>query len=233
MKAFLIALAFFFVSFYSWSQKGRTTVGIQFKPIFPVSFLGTGTLANDTGGVHFETTLKSGFSSGMVVRHNFSDLIAFETGINYVKRKYTLRIQDGDFTGDSEFRIIGYEIPAVFMVYAQTGEKTYINGSLGPVLDMFVSDIQTTDYYFNHVAYKNQVFMPAISANVGFEYRTEKSGEFYLGASFQRPFEFIYLSQVLYDGNNKEIIIQNELSGSYLTLDFRYFFPETKVKKID
>jgi len=209
----------------SFSQKGNTTVGIQVKPIFPFEFLGTGALTNDLDDVHFKTLLESGFSAGMIVRHNFTKILAFETGISYVKRKYSLEITDGDFTGKSSFRIISYEVPAVLMVYAQATENIYFNGSLGATLDLFASSIQTFDYYFNHIGFRNRVVQPAINANVGAEYRTEKSGTIYLGASFQRPFDYIYLSKVLYDRNNHDTVIANELTGTYLTIDLRYYFP--------
>ena len=104
---------------------------------------------------------------------------------------------------------------------------------MGLTIDMFPSSIQTKDVYFNHVAFRNHIFQPALSANIGCEYRTNKNGIIYLGASFQKPFSFIYLSKVGYNGNNKEIIIRNELSGSYLTIDLRYFFPESKTKNVD
>jgi hypothetical protein len=214
-----------------FSQKGMTTVGLQYKPIFSASFLGTGKIVNDTAGVHVETNLSSGFSAGMIVRHNFTGLIAFETGINYIKRTYSLNFSEPGYEEKSKFRIVGYEVPIVFMIYAQLGEKIYINGSMGPVIDLFVSDIETFGESFNHFAYRNHTFMPAISANLGCEYRTEKSGIIYLGASFQRPFEFIYVSNYEYYRNNKSILRSNELSGSYLTVDIRYFFPENDKKR--
>ena len=208
-----------------------TTVGIQFKPIFPVSFLGTGKITNDTAGVHMETVLSSGFSAGLVIRHNFSNLIAFETGINYVKRKYSLSFREVDFNSTTSFRIIGYEIPAVLMIYSQLGEKLYINGSMGPAIDMFASSVQTFDTYYNNTVFRNHVAQPSITANLGCEYRTDKDGTFYIGASFLRPFTIIYLSKVFYARNNRYLVVRNELSGSYLTIDFRYFFPVTHTKK--
>ncbi len=215
-----------------FSQKGKTIAGIQYKPILPFSFLGTGKITNDLNNVHFETKLTSGFSGGLVVRHNFTNLLAFETGINYVKRKYTLNISEGTFNDNSTFRIISYEIPAVLMIYTQLGEKIYINGSMGPVLDMYPSSIKTSDSSFSHVAFRNHIFQPSISANIGWEYRTDKSGILYIGASFQKPFSFIYLSKVGYYHGNNDFIIQNELSGSYLTIDLRYFFRETLTKNV-
>ena len=228
MRGLFLCTLLFLIPIVCLSQKGTTTVGIQVKPIFPISFLGTGKITNDTAGVHFETILNSGFSGGMVVRYNFTNLLAFETGINYVKRKYTVSFSEKDFKGQTSFRIIGYEIPALLMVYAQLGEKIYINGAMGPMLDMFASSVQTFDDYFNNVALRNHIVQPSLSANIGFEYRTKKSGNLYFGTSFLRPFTFIYLSKIGYYRNSKSVIIQNELSGSYLTIDLRYFFPETK-----
>ena len=230
---FPLIIIFFFFTPDTFPQKGSTTIGIQIKPIFPFSFPSTNTITTISQDVIFKTSLSSGFSAGLVVRHNFTNLLAFETGINYVKRKYSLSITDGEIVNNSSFRIISYEIPAVFMVYVQLGEKIYINGSMGPTFDMFASSVQTFDSVFNHVAFRNHVFQPAITANVGLEYRTEKSGTFYLGAYFQRPFSFIYLSEVGYYGNNKNVVVANELSGSYLTIDLRYFFPETTPKNVE
>jgi hypothetical protein len=209
-----------------YCQKKVTTVGIQFKPIFPVDFVGTGKILNDTAGVHFETELNSGFSTGLIIRHNFTDLLAIETGINYIRRKYTLAITDSVYKETSQFRVIGYEIPVSLMVYARLGEKIYINGSMGPSLDMFASSVQSNGESFSHVAFRNHVFQPALNANIGWEYRTEKSGNLYLGISYHRPFSFIYLSKTHYDYNGKDITMFNELLGNFLTLDFRYFFHE-------
>ncbi len=216
-----------------FAQKGLTTFGIQIKPIFPFNFLNTGPLLNDTANVHFETELTSGFSGGMIIRHSFSDLISLETGINYIKRKYTLKITDNDtaFNGESSFRIIGYEIPVTAMIFARVGEKLYASGSLGPACDMFASNIQTYDYYYNHVSSYRQIFQFAINGNLGLEYRTENSGTIYFGVSYHRPFSYIYYDRVRYQYHGKDVVIGNELVGNYLTVDFRYYFHEDKKKK--
>ena len=226
MRIFFLLLIFhLIISGICFPQKGTTTIGLQLKPIFPFSFLGTGKIINDTAGVRFETGLTSGYNFGLIIRHNFTKLVAVETGISYLKRKYNLSISEKDFQDNSSFRIISYEIPVVFMMYSQIGEKIYINGSLGPALDMFASSIETLNENFHHVAFLNHIFQPAITANLGFEYRTDKSGTFYLGGSFVRPFDYIYLSKVGYYRNHKDLIVENELSGSYVTIDIRFFFP--------
>lgn len=230
MRLFCLLAILYLMSEFTFAQKGMTTVGLQIKPILPLTVTGSNKQVSDTSGVHFERELLSGINFGVVVRHNFSSLVAIETGINYIKRKYALRIAEGNYSDYSEFRIIGYEIPIMFMMYSRMAENFYINGSLGPTLDMFASHIETRDLNFQHVAFRNKVFMPALAANVGVEYRTANSGNFYIGASFQRPFEYIYLSRVGFykDRQNDPLISDALLSGTYLTLDIRYFFPETK-----
>lgn len=227
-------IIFLFISNAVFSQSNVTTVGIQIKPIFPLNFVGTGKQTNDLNGIHFETKLASGFSSGLVIRHSFSDLIALEGGINYVKRKYTLKFVDSSFTHDASFRIIGYEIPVSAVIFAKLGEKLYANGSLGPACDMFASNIVTYDEYYNHVSYRKQVFQLAINGNIGFEYRTKSSGNIYLGLSYHRPFNYIYFDKVKFSRGSREATVGNFLVGNYLTLDLRYFFhedPDKKVKK--
>lgn len=232
-KNYLLVILFFILAVsQTAAQKNVTTVGIQYKPIFPVGFLGSGKLSDTFDGVTVENGLKSGYSAGLIIRKGLSDLIAIETGINYVRRKYELTFTDGNFKGISEYRVVSYEIPLMFMVYAQLFEKVYMNGSLGPSLNMYPSSLATFDTsYFRHIALRNRIFMPAISANLGWEYRTEKSGYFYIGASFQRPFEYIFTSLDSYKRNGKDFTIARRLSGAFLTLDLRYFFHEEPVKK--
>ena len=234
LKKAIILPALLCISFMLQAQKNVTTVGLQFKPIFPLNFLGTGETSNLDLDVKFTVGLKSGFAGGMVIRRGLSDLLSIESGINYVKRNYDLKIQDKDFEHNASFRIIGYEIPASLLVYIQLSEKLYMNVSMGGSLDMFASAVQIYDTVFNQVALRNRVMQGAVIANLGWEWRTEKSGYIYLGASYHRPFNFIYLSKTQYYATDPDASTAIELLGNYLTLDLRYFFhedPETKKQR--
>jgi hypothetical protein len=208
------------------AQKNVTTVGLQFKPIFPLSFLGTGTQSQLEQGVQFDFSLRSGFAGGMVVRRGMTDLLSFETGINYVKRKYSLEMTDSGFRSSSDFRMVAYEIPASLLAYIQLGEKLYMNASMGASADMFASSLETEGEGYIHKSKRKNVLQPAVIANIGWEFRTLKSGYWCLGVSYHRPFSYIYTSQVQYQRAGKEFIIEQRLLGSYLTLDLRYFFHE-------
>lgn len=210
----------------AFGQKNVTTVGLQFKPIFPLNFLGTGTQSQLSEGVQFDFSLKSGFAGGMVVRRGMTELLSFETGINYVKRKYTLGITDAIFSTESDFRMIAYEIPSSLLAYIQLGEKLFMNASMGASIDMFASSLETQGEGYEHRSKRKNVVQPAVIANIGWEYRTTKSGYWYLGASYHRPFNYIYTSQVQYQRAGKEFLVEQQLLGTYLTLDLRYFFHE-------
>lgn len=216
-----------------FSQSRITTFGVQVKPIFPVGFLGTGkqSLFVDSANVNFELSLKSGYNFGMVIRKGFTELLAMELGINYVKRKYRMDISDEGHKESSEFRVIGYEIPASFLVYIRLGEKIFMNTSLGASADMYASNVESVGDNHYTLTVRNHTFQAAIVANLGWEYRTERSGYFYLGASLHRPFDFELTTKAYYKRNSKELEVFQPLSGSYLTVDLRYFFHEDPKKR--
>jgi hypothetical protein len=213
------------------AQERVTTVGIQIKPIFPVGFLGTGTQTDVQNNVHFDMTLKSGFSAGMCIRKGITDLIAVEGGINYVKRTFNFNISEGNFSFSSGFRIIGYEIPVSGLVYIRLGEQLFMNASMGACADMFASNVEAFGDNYRVVTVRRSIFQPAIISNLGWEWRTPKSGSFYIGASFHRPFSYEFVSRVDYDRSPVSETFYNSVSGSYLTADFRYFFHEDAQKK--
>jgi len=231
---FLLALSIFALQTANCSAQKRSAIfGIQFKPIFPVGFLGTGkqTVTVDSVNMKFDLALQSGWNFGMVIRKNFTNLLALETGINYVKRKYHLDCIDEDFEESSEFRIIGYEIPVSLLAYIRIGEYMYMNASLGMSADMYASNVESSGLYHVSLTVRNHTFQAAIIANLGWELRTTKSGYFYFGASLHRPFDYELTTRVNYKRPPKEVEVYQPLSGSYLTLDVRYFFPENPNKK--
>jgi len=227
---FLLFVISILLSLTVSAQKRLTTVGIQIKPIFPVSFLGTGTQTTIQNNVHFDLTLKSGFSAGMLIRKGISDLVGIETGINYIKRNYKFNITEGNNVTSSGYRIIGYEIPLSFLVYIRLGEQLFMNAAMGASADMYASNVEAFGDNYHVLSVRNHVFQPAIIANLGCEWRTEKKGFFYLGASFHRPFNYEFVSRIRYERTPISEEFYNTISGSYLTADFRYYFHEEPKK---
>jgi hypothetical protein len=231
-----IVLIFSQVTFCSviFAQDRVLTAGIQVKPIFSTKFFGTGeqVLSGDSGVV-FSTKPGAGFCAGMVVRYGLTNRISFESGINYVKRSYSLGINDSLFSGISKYRIVSYEIPLSGLVFIQLSEKLFMDVSLGISCDFFPTSVRSEDDYFKQFGTRRNWVFESVIANLGYEYRTEKSGYFYIGASYHRPFKDIYYSTVAYyrDGTHFTSGQQFLLSGNYLTVDLRYFFHEDPLKK--
>ena len=236
------------------------TAGIEFRPIFPIDFLKTANqeIANQEYSVHVSP--KFSFSAGMTVRYGFHKRLALETGINFVQRNYNLTINrdasDGSvfpnirpaYKSKTDFTIIGYEHPIKLLVFVRLADKIYMNAAAGLQLTFYPSDIFTTDentkdtdQHFKHSSLRlgfdgkpgNDGFIHGGAiANLGFEYRTKKSGFFYLGATYHLPFADIYRSKFQYLEEDYKSPIQTiQLKGSYLTFDVRYFFHSKPIER--
>jgi len=214
------------------SQENVTTFGIQFKPIFSSALFGTGTETINEPGFTYNLSPGRGFSGGMVIRKGFTKSLSLEFGINFTQRNYNTDALYGAASHPTSFRIVGYEIPLSQLVFIRLGENMWMNASAGFCLNMFPSDIEKVDTGIVVFGGRYSVLNPSLLANIGFEYRTDKSGYFYLGASLNRPFQPIYRAALQSVQNNDLLnIVVTDLRGSYLTIDFRYFFHEDPQRK--
>ena len=152
------------------AQKDVTTFGFVFKPIFPSKYFRTGPIDFSANNVDFRITQKSGISMGGVVRKGITKTLSIETGINYVKRNYDLVITDSVFTGKSDFKIVGYEIPLQALVFIQLSKDVWMNVALGPSIDLYPTDIETFSFYFKQVSNRThnyRVLHTGLIANIG------------------------------------------------------------------
>lgn len=236
-KAWVVSIMCVCVVSIATAQKNVLTAGIQFQPIFPVSFLNTADqqVSNPTGDITTLLSPKFSYSAGMVIRWGFHKRLSLETGINFVQRNYDVTLKTDTFSGLSDFSIIGYEHPIKLLVFVRLAENFYMNAAAGVQLNFFPSDIFTSDTYFKHsglrLGFDNFLHGGGI-ANLGAEYRTKKAGYFYLGASYHVGFSDIYRSKFQYISNS----VGSEampiwLNGSYLTFDVRYFFHSQPLEK--
>ncbi|HLP14490.1 MAG TPA: hypothetical protein VK177_21345 [Flavobacteriales bacterium] len=235
---------FFFLVFSSFAvfsqrnsdNEGMLTAGFQVRPVFETGFLDDVQQTN-THRI-FTATIKPalGYTFGMVLRRSITKKISFETGINYIRRNFTLTCIDDSLkrTDVSDFGMVSYEIPLQCLIYVRFGERFYMNNSLGVSINKVASKVASFggSKDFSQVTYLNRIFAnPALLANIGFEYRTPKAGYFYLGSALHRPFTRIGTSVVKYDLFSKKYQTNIGVTGSFLTVDVRYFFPAQPIKK--
>ncbi|MGB0886733.1 MAG: outer membrane beta-barrel protein [Vicingaceae bacterium] len=221
------------------AQEKVTTFGIQLKPIIPLEFFNAGKQEVNNDGIQYINQPKFGMSFGMVIRKGLTKNISLETGLNFLKRNFDLTINDPDssFSGTSDFSIVNYEIPLLCLVYVELSRKIFMNVAGGVSFDIYPTPLYVEDDYFTNAINRTFWVQPSLLANVGWEYRTEKSGYIYFGASLHRSFDKIFTEYVAYthfDQSANRVVddeAQFNLTGNYFTIDIRYFFHEEKQKK--
>jgi len=231
----LTILSFLLIGNFCLGQKGVTSFGLQFKPIVPVSYFKAGPVNLSDTIVNVEIKQKLGYSMGMIIRHNITDLISFETGINYVRRNYNIAATSKINTLDDrlDFGFINYEIPIQALVYVQLSKKTYMNVSSGVGLNAYPSHVISLgeNLLLEQLSFRGRILGLSYLANIGFEYRTEEKGNFYIGASLVTPLSPITETKIKYEYQNATFSeFTSFLNGNYITIDLRYFLPEEKEK---
>lgn len=230
-----IFIVCFFVSSYNFSQKGITKFGFQYKPILPVEFFNVKPLELTNTDFSSKITQSFGHNIGGVIRWSPLKRLSIESGVNYVRRNFnfTTSVISSGASSKGIFGMVGYEVPIKGMVLVQLDRNSFLSVSSGMATSWIASDVATgtEDNNFYQVTYTKKMNL-AFIANIGYEYRTDKSGTFYIGASLNTPFQGIGLIDITYDEYNIDNqVLTGVLEGNYLTVDLRYYFHEEKRKK--
>ncbi|MFD1551064.1 PorT family protein [Putridiphycobacter roseus] len=241
MKSITLIVFFLFtfiLHFSGFSQKGKTYVGIQYKPIVPNKFIGAYQQAyarTETPSFEGEIVQKLGYVTGVTIRHGISKNISIETGINYVNRRFNISYDalDSNYQGNTDTKLINYNIPINALVYIQIGDQWYMNASGGANISFFPTIVgsyvnlgDTKNYFFQESTPTNWLQF-GVNANYGFEYRTKDAGVFYLGASYYLPFRPIVYSKMVWVNQSVNRHVIAPINGSYFTVDLKYFIPNT------
>jgi len=230
----LFSLSVFLCKTKNYSQSDLTTVGFQVKPILPINYFGIETVSvfNDTASIDISSKL--GYCFGMLIRQGISKSFSFETGINYTRRNYNLEgsspYQNSSDKGD--FGFVSYEIPLQALVYIRLSESIFMNASAGVGINFYASNVASKgqNNFIDHYSERARWINMSILSNLGFEYRTQDKGYYYLGVSLNNPISRITATQLwyYYESNIRTKFEPIFLNGTYFTLDLRYFLPKSK-----
>ncbi|NNC81956.1 MAG: hypothetical protein HKN79_00120 [Flavobacteriales bacterium] len=222
-----------FVPILLLSQENVTTLGLQIKPILVSDIGGAGPFEVANGPYRLSIEPRTGLSFGMVIRQGLTKNISAEVGLNRVVRQYDYAFTDEEtgFQRTLDFGYVNYEIPLKGLVFIQLGERLFMNTGLGPSIDLFASDVGSGDLELEQITLRGQWAKIALDANLGFEYRTRKSGYIYLGASFHNPFSAVAKSKVTYRTSTEQNDVIFDLNAGYLTFDIKYYFHEDPERK--
>lgn len=233
-----VSILLLLISFYGVSQTSKrkkekvpSYFGFQYRAIFPTRFIGNSELYLEKDG--FESTIRQrfGYSFGGTVRVGVTKLIAIETGINLTQRNFDIDIAlpDSNIYSKASLGFIEYDIPINGLIYIQLSEKWYSNASLGVAVTFKPTDVQTNyfenDNWFYYTGVAQHKINFDLNANFGFEFRTEKSGFFYLGGSGRVPFSPLFGMIAKHQYQGLSTLVIDDVDGSYLSIDLKYFFP--------
>ncbi|MFN5319066.1 MAG: hypothetical protein ACK5CY_09525 [Bacteroidia bacterium] len=216
------------------AQNKVTTVGFQIKPIITAPLFGTGPqeISNLNSGMVVNVVQNTGYTAGMSIRKGFEKNFSLEFGINFCRRNLNISTDFQNSPSNNRLRIIGYELPLAGLFFVRLSERVYMNVGTGFCMNIFPSDVINPGEPLYVYAGRRISFNPGLLAQTGIEYRSVRSGYFYLGASFNRPFFPIYELAVDYTQNQTVISsIVAPMRGTYLTADLRYYFHESPERK--
>ena len=237
----VLSIALLIITSFAYGQGRKQRVpsyfGIQVRPLFPAKYIGDkehtfSTTATDSIQFNSKITQRAGYSFGATVRAGITKLVSIETGINFYQRNFNLSVDlpDSAIYAENDMSFINYGVPINILFYIPLSESFYMNASMGTSLTMKPTRIGVTtktlgDNEFHHTGIVNNKFGVALNANMGFEYRTKKSGFFYFGGSAQIPMAPIFNLQTIYEHQGYKSAIYGDVNGSYFALDIKYFFP--------
>jgi hypothetical protein len=242
VSRFLLILLFVYsFSFEANSQNRKKQLdyfGFQYRPLIPLGIVGD--RAFEIGDETFSSVIvpKFGYNYGGIVRFGLTPLISIETGLSYTKRTYGVEyyVPDSLLVSHNTIGFVNFDIPMNLLVYVQLGKDMYMNASLGGSLNFYPSNVRNralpgSEHQFIFEGRRGGFFSTDINANVGFEYRTEKSGIFYAGISGKLPIQPIFIIATEYRYDTFREVRFGQVEGATLSLDFKYFFHTTQKKE--
>lgn len=245
----LFIFIFELLSLNAFSQiKHKTKIpsyfGIRLSPVFPTQFIGekiTDLKLEGTDSYNISSTItqKTGFSFGGTVRAGLTKLLALETGLNFTQRNFDLdmALPDSSLTASNSLKFVQYDLPINALFYIQLSQSWYMDASLGAAITFSPTHVGTISspkkrHEFEHTGLVNKKVGFDLNANLGFEFRTEKDGFFYIGGSARVPFQPLFDIYLVYNytGSAVQKVMKGEVDGSFLAIEFKYFFPNIKNK---
>ena len=236
IRIFLICFCFL-NSFCSFCQLGNENkfpsyFGVHAKLLLPSTVTGNGPITVSKNGFTSTLTQNTGYSFGASVRAGITKLIAFETGINFTQRNFSIQMDlaDSMISGSNTIGFIQYDIPLNALIYIQLSKIWYANASIGMAVGFKPTNIGIINYpgglhTITHTGYVKSKIGLDINGNFGVEYRTKKRGIFNLGGSVRIPLKPLFQYIAVYSNQSYRTGAIADVNGSYLTLDLKYFLP--------
>lgn len=221
-----------------YRTKAENYFGVQVKPLIPFGLVGDRAFDITENGFKSTISPMLGYSYGGVVRVGMTELLAIETGLNYTRRNYkaSYSVADSNVYAQDELGYVSFEMPVNFLVYIKLAQQIYMNVSIGASGNFNASNIKSQinpegKHIFIFEGRRTNYFDFNANADVGFEYRTPKSGTVYLGLSGRVPFSPTLAIATEYQYGTSKTVAYGVVEGSTFSLSLKYFFHNQNRKK--
>jgi hypothetical protein len=210
------------VSYGQRSEKNKFLLGLSVNPIIPNNMVQNNNLNIVKDSMTFKLYQKPAFSFGMDIRYGFQERFSLHSGINYCNRRFKVDVYENDTVYiDSLLKFISYDIPVYLSGYVKLTRNMYLNGNLGFAVDFYPTNISIPHVYGKRYHWAQF----SLIGGIGLEYRTQRSGYFYLGGTYKTHFhDMLYV--LLFRG---DVIGEPDesfsYSGNYFNINLRYYLP--------
>ncbi|MEY3084164.1 MAG: hypothetical protein RL037_344 [Bacteroidota bacterium] len=182
------------------------------------------------------TNFLPGYSFGGMIRRDFERGFSIEGGINYTQRhlKVSMAVADSGISLQNNITFVNYEFPIQGLVFVKLTKSIFGSAGLGTSFFYKPTSVRVNNYTdgksnFVHYGYSRWKFGAEINAQAGFEFRTKKSGYFYLGTTAKIALAPLFEYNGLYFyGTQLKANDFRQASGAFLSVDLRYYFPKIR-----
>lgn len=214
--------------------------GVQVRSIIPTNFVGNPITTLQKDGLQASLQQTIGYSFGGIVRVGLTELIALETGINFSQRYFKVQgsIADSGIYVTNQLGFIQYDLPLNGLIYIKLTKRFFANASLGVTAGFKPTSIATQNNidgskFFYHTGFVNKKASLDLNGNLGFEFRSKKTGFYYLGTTVRLPLAPLFTYISTYRNQGYKVTQYGDVSGAFLGIDLRYFFRNVKAQKED
>jgi hypothetical protein len=214
-------------------QAQKTAVfGFQIEPIVPSDMFRIRTTTIEKDDVSFSINPKYGFVFGTYLAVNITERFTIESGISNINRDFTINAKESSESHLLRFTVKNFEIPLALTYYVRLSERVYMGHTLGISFQIPPSHLisrkkwvgtQGTNSIFEQLSIRRYWVIPTYKGGIGFEYRTESNGIFYIGPVYHL-FVPLYSTQITYRNNDINELFHTKPIGDFFGIVFRYSF---------
>jgi len=206
-------------------HREKNAFGIQIKPIIPSSMFRIVTDEIKQEDIIYNVSPQTGFSAGATIRFGLSPRFIVQTDINYINRNFLFTSTEGNKKTDLRLKIVSYEIPLLLTHFVRLSEEIYMGQTAGFSFQFLPTNLFSRNNDLEQLSLKRRWVSTSAVLNIGFEWRTQSSGYFYFGPTYNMYFKPMYQTRIQYkDANLKTHQAITDLRGDYFGFVFRYIF---------